>query len=246
MLNPKKNDNDESQLELGLSGNKQNMTVVPRAADTATSSVPANTTGATAKVSDPVKPTNIPEKKFPPSTAVSIGEFLLDSRTRADLSLNQVSAITKIHIHYLEAMECEDFKTTPPFTYVRAYVKKLCELYGVDADYGAQLLTPHFKASEGNVPETVIQNLEENKQVDVKHEAKVNFFVKVTLISVLSAAVLIVSICFFSMKGKSTPNIVDRPLNLEEKRQLLKDMERLIAPQAVPFREIKTPVKSGR
>ncbi len=155
----------------------------------------------------------------------SLGNCLKEARAKLGYSMNQVALETKINIHYLEAIERDDFKNTPPFIYVKAYVKKLCLLYKLDVDSTLALLKPF--GDDRHVSDVILHELEESRQVNLNHEKKVLFYVKLIggiIIAVIVVLIILSSIYF--LKDKS--GIIDKPLGHEQVVSLQKNMEKLI------------------
>lgn len=179
----------------------------------------------------------------PVTTKTSIGAYIQEARVKAGLGINQVSQITKIHIHYLEAIERDDFASTPPFIYVRAYVKKLCDLYKINEDAAMSLLEG-FQSEREHLPEKLIQNLEETKQVNKEEVEKIRSYARLVGMSVASFVILLL-ILGAVLSSKKDIDIVDKPLSVTERAKLQKDIEKLIAPQQIDMNELKTVSKSN-
>lgn len=174
----------------------------------------------------------------PLTTKTSIGTYIQEARVRAGLSMNQVSQQTKIHIHYLEAIERDDFAGTPPFIYVKAYVKKLCDLYKISEDTAMSLLEV-FQSEREPLPEKLIQDLEETKQINKDDVEKIRSYAKLIGMSAASFIILLIILGAVLVSQKDR-DIVDKPLTATERVQLQKDMEKLVAPQRIDMNELKT------
>ncbi len=179
----------------------------------------------------------------PLATKTSIGAYIQEARVKAGLSVNQVSQQTKIHIHYLEAIERDDFASTPPFIYVKAYVKKLCDLYKISEDTAMSLLEV-FQSEREPLPEKLIQNLEETKQVNKDDVEKIRSYAKLIGMSMASFVILLV-ILWAVLVSKKDRDIDDKPLTVAERIQLQKGMEKLVAPQRINMNELKTVAKNN-
>jgi cytoskeletal protein RodZ len=170
----------------------------------------------------------------------TLGSYLQDARVKAGHSLNQVAMTTKIHIHYLEAIERDDFKNTPPFIYVKAYIKKLCELYRIDVGKTLNLLK-NFDKSNTHISNTILQDLKETKQTNKKEEEKIMLYVK--LIGGVIAILVLAVIVFAGIKwlNGSSNSLVDKPLTVVQKTELKANMEKLVAPQFISMSELRNP-----
>ena len=94
---------------------------------------------------------------------LSFGDYMQEARVNSGQTIHQVAHITKIHTHYLEALEREDFANTPPSIYVKAYIKRLCELYKIDQVRAISLYEEHIGDPESKLPENLVRDLEETK-----------------------------------------------------------------------------------
>jgi len=179
----------------------------------------------------------------PLASKTSIGAYLQEARVKANLGINQVSQQTKIHIHYLEAIERDDFASAPPFIYIKAYVKKLCALYKIDEGSAMSLLEV-YESEREPLPEKLIQNLEETKQVNKNDVEKIKSYVKLIGMSAASFIMLLVILGAVLISRKDR-DIVDKPLTVEERVQLQKDIEKLVTPQRIDINELKPVVKNN-
>ena len=168
-------------------------------------------------------------------TPYSLGTYLQEARVKAGYSIHQVAMITKLSIHYIEALERDDYKHTPPYIYIKAYVKKLCSIYSIDEEKALELLKP-LDDSEPNVPNTLVQDLHETKQTNAKVEAKVRFIAKIIIavFSVIIVICLILGFCFYP--GNSAT--FAKPLTAKEKITTVKNMEKLIVPQSISLTKL--------
>ena len=175
---------------------------------------------------------------------LSIGDYLQEARVNSGQTIHQVSQITKIHTHYLEAVEREDFANTPPSIYVRAYIKRLCDLYKIDQNTVLTMYDSHIgeKGSDTKIPENLVKDLENTKQPDSKQEEKIKSYIKYGSIGLISIAVVIIIITLiFSFTGGSS--IEDKPLTTEEQSQLSANMEKFFSPQTLDAVALKTDIK---
>ena len=174
----------------------------------------------------------------PVSNKTTLGPYLQEARVKAGYSIHQVAMVTKLNTHYIEALERDDYKHTPPFIYMKAYAKKLCSVYNIDEEKALSLLKPLDNA-EANVTDTIIQDLHETKQTNKEDEKKIKFIAKITIIafSLIFILCIILGLCFWP-SDSSTAN---KPLTAKEKAQTAKNMEKLITPQSISL--TKLPIK---
>ena len=170
---------------------------------------------------------------------LSLGPYLQEARVKAGYSISQVAMATKLNIHYIEALERDDYKHTPPYIYMKAYVKKLCSVYSIDEEKALSLLKP-LDSAEANVPDTLMQDLHQTKQTNKEDEKKIKFIAKITLIvfSIVIVLCIILGFCFWPSEDTGAAN---KPLTSVEKAQTAKNMEQLIAPQSISL--TKLPIK---
>ncbi len=69
-----------------------------------------------------------------PADTQSVGEVLFMARKRANLSISDVAAATKIGSDYLEAIEAMDRAALPPRAYALGFVRCYADHLGLDAE----------------------------------------------------------------------------------------------------------------
>ncbi len=177
-------------------------------------------------------------------SACTLGVFLQEARVKMSYSLNQVAMATKLNLNYIEAMERDDFKNTPPPIYIRAYIKKLCSLYEIKPDIALNkfdsLVTP-----EKHVSESLIKNLEENKMTNRDEEKKVELVAKVVVGVIATVVViLLISLGYYMFSGSDESTVNPKPVSTVVQKQpkdIKSGMERLIAPQHIVLTELSIP-----
>lgn len=65
---------------------------------------------------------------------MSLGEKLKSIREEAQLSLDELSAETKIQKKYLQRLEREEFEKLPPAVYIKGFIQKWSKSCGVNAE----------------------------------------------------------------------------------------------------------------
>lgn len=179
----------------------------------------------------------------PLTAKTSIGTYLQEARVKTGLSINQVSQQTKIHTHYLEAIERDDFASTPPFIYVKAYVKKLCDLYKINENTAMSLFGV-YESEREPLPEKLIQNLEDTKQVNKDDIRRIRSYAKFIGMSAVSFLILLIILATVLVSRKDK-DITDKPLTIEERVQLQKNIEKLVIPQRIDMNELKSVAKNN-
>lgn len=84
----------------------------------------------------------LPEKEL--QSLFSIGEKLKNLRLERRMEIREVEDVCRIKSEYILALENGDVSALPQLVYVLAYVKKLCDIYGVPADE-TKAMTEAFK-----------------------------------------------------------------------------------------------------
>lgn len=77
----------------------------------------------------------------------TIGEVLSATRKDHGLTPQQLSAMTKIDIRYVEAIEANDFKNLPSATFTKGFVRNLAISLGKDPDEWVALLRRDYQTT---------------------------------------------------------------------------------------------------
>ena len=77
----------------------------------------------------------------------SIGETLREARHRKQVTLEDVSRITKIKVEILEQLEADEFDRLVSPTYTKGFLKLYAEHLGLDG----QALVSHYVKSQGGL-----------------------------------------------------------------------------------------------
>jgi len=118
-----------------------------------------------------------------------LGEELRQLRANQSLTLQEISAETRIKEDYILALEEEDFSRLPALVYVSAYLRKLCSLYAVpaaDADAMVALLKENLTYE---VPDQLVIKVidRETDEAELRKLNQIAF-------GIVAAAVLIVAV----------------------------------------------------
>lgn len=127
-----------------------------------------------------------------PATS-SIGKLMQNARKQAGMSLEQASAATRIKKNYIEALESDDFKSLPSGIFPSAYVRTLCGVYNLNEE-SRNIALRKIRESAGtheDVPEQLIQHLEQDVQKNEEEEKRIN---KIFYLVVSAAALVLVLI----------------------------------------------------
>jgi len=80
-----------------------------------------------------------------------VGSLLKREREKKDLSLDQLSQITRLRKHYLEALEDENWDNMPSPVYVKGFIRSYAQGLGIDAKEAISLYE-HIASAEEEVP----------------------------------------------------------------------------------------------
>ncbi|VAX29774.1 hypothetical protein MNBD_NITROSPIRAE02-1177 [hydrothermal vent metagenome] len=76
-----------------------------------------------------------------------LGEYLRKHREKANLSLKEISLITRIRCEYLKALENEEFEKIPGEVFVRGYIKEFLKTISIEPSEAIRLYNEQKKAS---------------------------------------------------------------------------------------------------
>lgn len=65
---------------------------------------------------------------------LTLGQYLRKARERRQISLEEISRVTRVGIRYLEALEREAFDALPADVYVRGYLRAFARELGLDPE----------------------------------------------------------------------------------------------------------------
>ncbi len=141
------------------------------------------------------------------SSSASAGHILQEARVHSGLSIEQVSVRTKIKKDYLLALERDDFPSLPAPVFITAYIKSLCDLYGIRENEGDILQKIDRKDGGRRVPGEIIQQVQEGRQVNVEEEEKVRkvFMTTITATIILIAVGIAALTYLATTKYRSAP-----------------------------------------
>lgn len=175
------------------------------------------------------RPVSAPRTKLP-RDAGGMGATLAALRRQCGMELSDVADATHIKLNYLEALENEALGDLPQTVYVLAYVKKLCELYGVEKSETEELLSGLREQLDYEIPEdinkaVVIREPDEETRRKVRNlTAAIAIALALLLVLlILGGAVLVVRLRG-GAGNEAGPDIPasdeNRPLSLWEKPEL--------------------------
>lgn len=121
----------------------------------------------------------------------TLGATLAELRRRHQLDIDAVAEATWIKTGYLEALENDAFSELPQMVYVLAYVKKLCEFYGVSAADTESLLTELREHLSYEIPEDIDKSVVCREQDEDTRRKLRQITIGITAAAVLLAMLLI-------------------------------------------------------
>ena len=166
-----------------------------------------------------------------PRGTEGLGATLVALRDKSGLDLEEVAKRTCIKMHYLEALEKDDFDGMPQTVYVLAYVKKLCGLYGLGREETDELVAELREHLAYEIPEDIDKSVicrerDEDTRRKVRNitAAAIVLIVLLLALLILGGAVLVLRLRR-NDSGVSEPPAIpasdeNRPLSLLEKTEL--------------------------
>lgn len=177
--------------------------------------------------------------------AASIGEIMQEARKQAGLTLEQAAALTHIKKDYILALEADDQENLPGGIFPSAYVRTLCGLYNLN-DSGREAALKKVRetfSAHDNVPEQLIQHLEQDVQRNEAEEQRVNKIFYLIVSGAAALAVLLIAgivLLTVSLRGDSAPKLAETektPVRQEQRTPPVSDfdaqkLETLTPPQS--------------
>ena len=177
--------------------------------------------------------------------AASIGEIMQDARQQAGLTLEQAAALTHIKKDYILALEADDQENLPGGIFPSAYVRTLCGLYNLN-DSGREAALKKVRetfSAHDNVPEQLIQHLEQDAQRIEAEEQRGNKIFYLIVSGAAALAVLLIAgivLLTVSLRGDSAPKLAETektPVRQEQRTPPVSDfdarkLETLTPPQS--------------
>lgn len=211
-----------------------------------------------AKIDSKIKKTQSSEnkKKKDKSSAVthstvseiSIGEVLSEARVACGYSISQVEQVTKIKSSYIKALENDDFDNLPAFVYILAYIKTLCRIYGLNDEQQKFLVKQIKNAKKRLVPDEILQNLENEKQVNVEAKNKLKILVIIMVCGAISLFLLVGILIYNKTVNDKSENKKKNPqtsqISRKQKSFSEKELRSLMIKPRLEIRQLKVPAKS--
>jgi cytoskeleton protein RodZ len=126
--------------------------------------------------------------------AASIGEQLRLAREEQHIPLREVSDQTRISVHYLEAIEANEFRRLPGGIFNRSFVKAYARYVGVDEKDAVESYL-RFMREAGETAEEVPQSHYHSKvytDTPATRSPALTFIMAILILAILTAAALAV------------------------------------------------------
>ncbi len=134
-----------------------------------------------------------------PST---VGDELKAARVRADLSVEDIAAATKIRLHYLRALEEGKTSQLPALTYVLGFIRSYADVVGLDAQVLAARYRTEVTGPDDTAPPKVVSGVSEMRRpMDWPKGTP------------LALGLLVVAIVFAGWRGLNPPDDVAENVN---------------------------------
>ena len=142
--------------------------------------------------------------------AASLGASLVELRKRCGLSLRQAAEESRIKEHYIEALEADDLADLPQLVFVIGFVKRLCVIYGVNANDAESLVAELHDQLAYEIPEDLNKSVICREQDEANHRRLRNLTIALVAGVVLIVAALILGGAVLVLKlrnggGKPAP-----------------------------------------
>lgn len=146
--------------------------------------------------------------------SATIGEIMQNARKEAGLTLEQAASLTHIKKGYILALESDDRENLPGGIFPNAYVRTLCGLYNLN-DSGREAALKKVRetfSAHDNVPEQLIQHLEQDVQRNEAEEQRVNKIFYLVVSGAAALAVLLIAgivLLTVSLRGSTKPELAE-------------------------------------
>ena len=139
-------------------------------------------------------------------TGKTLGQLLAAARAEQAMTVEDVTEQTLIRADYIRALEEDEHKKLPPVIFVKAYVRALRDLYGID-EASFKMLQDHLADLEpaADVPEKVVDELNKNVQINEEEARKVRLTGYYLMGGLAALLILIVAlvIYFAAVRGRN-------------------------------------------
>lgn len=119
----------------------------------------------------------------------TVGEILKKARLERQLSLEQVSRVTRINIKYLKAIEANDFDSLPPAAFTKGFMQNYAKAVGLNAPNILAIFRRDYDQDERGriVP----------REINAVNKPRLNLFNPTTTTVILSGILGLLVVGFF-------------------------------------------------
>ena len=162
----------------------------------------------------------------------TLGKLLAEARTQANHTIHSASAETRIRSDYIEALENDKPETLPNQVFLRAYVRALIQLYGLDAQ-SSKLIEEKLSDYEPvtEVPEKLIEDIGRGGQISEAETRRVKLMlIYGSVILFLLVSLVVTSVIGVSIRRRNAQRRAEQLRQTEQKFDTAR-LETLLPPQ---------------
>ena len=162
----------------------------------------------------------------------TLGKLLAEARTLANHTIRSASAETRIRSDYIEALENDKPDTLPNQVFLRAYVRALIQLYGLDAQSAKRIeekLSDYEPETE--VPEKLIEDIGRGGQISEAEARRVKLMlIYGSIILFLLISLVVTSVIGVNIRRRNAQRRAEQLRQTEQKFDTAR-LETLLPPQ---------------
>ncbi|MBO4647412.1 MAG: helix-turn-helix domain-containing protein [Lentisphaeria bacterium] len=145
-----------------------------------------------------------PKVSLRSSAGASLGKMLTEARTAAGFSVQEASQETRIRPEYIEALENDRADSLPNPVFLRAYVRALIHLYGLDAESTALVEEQMADVqTEVEVPEKLLEEIGKDGQISETETRRIkSIIIYGSIILLLLISLTVTSIITVSIRNR--------------------------------------------
>ena len=191
-----------------------------------------NTVPSAAPEEKPVSWREKPLNSLHSGPDATLGKMLAEARTLANHTIRSASAETRIRCDYIEALENDKPETLPNQVFLRAYVRALIQLYGLDAQ-SSKLIEEKLSDYEPvtEVPEKLIEDIGRGGQISEAETRRVKLMlIYGSVILFLLVSLVVTSVIGVSIRRRNAQRRAEQLRQTEQKFDTAR-LETLLPPQ---------------
>ena len=179
-----------------------------------------------------------------PGGDASLGMLLTEARNAAGMTVRDAGAETRIRIDYIEALEQDKVDALPNLVFLRAYVRALVGLYGLDSK-SVEIIEDKLKdlTPASDVPKKLLEDISKDAQFNETETRKIKMFlIYGAIILFLLVSLTVTSIVSIRIRNAriaaQRARQEDRPFQSEQ-------LENLLPPQLPKPQMLSVPSPAG-